>query len=388
MTKLYTYRFRIYPDKKQIAFLNMEIGNIRFVYNFFLERANRLYKTGVKFNYYEFKKILPPLKKGFPFLKVSNSQSLQASLKNLDTAFKNYFQKRAGKPVFKKRYDYNSISIPQSFTYLGNRLYIPKMDTPLKLKVNRYKKNLRVVITEEITSVSISKTKAGKYYANISVNKNIEPLPEAKSVSGIDLGLKDYAAITTGAEKAGKKAFKIDNPKYLIKSSERLKKLNREFSKKKKGSKNKAKFREKRLSVLQEKVSNQRMDFLHKLSSGVIYDSQVIALEDLNIKGMVKNKHLSKSIHDASWSKFIDMLTYKADWHGRDVFKVNRFYPSSKTCSNCGHVYKDLKLRDRQWTCPICGVLHDRDLNASDNLFLEGLTQLERDKAGKAAIPN
>ncbi|MCL4496710.1 MAG: transposase [Deltaproteobacteria bacterium] len=366
MIRQYTYKFRLYPNKEQMSFINEQLGYNRFVYNFFLERSINLYKNcGIKTNYYTNAAILPLLKKGFPFLKGCNSQSLQATLKNLDAAFRNFFQHRAKFPNFKKKLSSNSISVPQHFGVTDSLLLIPKLKSGIKIKFHRK-------VSETVKSITITKNRAGKYYVNMLVEKAFTPLPKTNKVSGIDVGLKDFAAITSGANVNDAVRNKIPNPKYLIKSQARLKKLNRQFAKKKKGSKNKVKFR-KRLAVLHEKVSNQRKDFLHKLSSRTVNDSQVIVLEDLNIKGMVKNRHLSKSIQDVSWSMFAGQLAYKADWYGREILKVNRFYPSSKTCSKCGSVKKDLNLPIREWTCPVCNAKHDRDINASANLFLEGL---------------
>ncbi|MHB1665263.1 MAG: RNA-guided endonuclease TnpB family protein [bacterium] len=366
MIKNYTYKFRIYPNKEQIAFLDEQIGYNRFVYNFFLERTINLFKVyNIKFNYYESKKVIPLLKKGFPFLMQANSQSLQATLKCLDSAFRNFFQKRAKFPNFKKKIHTNSIAIPQHFTINNNLLYIPKLKTPLKVKLHRN-------ISETVKSITITRNPSGKYYINMLVEKDFVLLPKNNKVSGIDLGIKDFAAITTGTSITDKESIKVDNPKYLIKAQNRLKTLSRQFAKMTKGSKNKSKFRSK-LSILHEKVANQRKDFLHKLSSRVVSDSQAIVLEDLNIKGMVKNRHLSKAVSDVSWGMFANRLNYKSDWYGRDIVKVNRFYPSSKTCSNCGYINQGLKLSDREWTCPICHTEHDRDINASINLFLEGL---------------
>ena len=366
MIKQYTYKFRICPNYEQTAYLHKQISYGRFVYNFFLGRAINLYKyNNIKFNYYEFKKVLPLLKKGFPFLKEANSQSLQASLKNLDAAFRNFFASRAKFPNFKKKINFAAVVIPQHFSIEGNSLYIPKLKTPLKVKFHRR-------VNETAKSISITKSPSGKYYVNMLVEKVFTPLLRINKVSGIDLGLKDFAAITAGTDANNYNSIKIDNPKYLIKSQDKLKKLNRQFAKKTKGSKNKIKFR-KRLAVLYERVANQRKDFIHKLSWGIINDSQVIVLEDLNIKGMIKNRRLSKSISDASWSMFNAQLAYKSDWHGRDIFKVNRYYPSSKTCFKCGYIKDDLKLPTRFWYCPKCNAVHDRDINAGINLFLEGI---------------
>ena len=361
-----------------------QLGYCRFVYNFFLERAVNLYKIhNIKFNYYESKKIIPLLKKGFPFLKDCNSQSLQAALKNLDAAFRNFFQHRSKFPNFKKKISSNSISVPQHFTITDSTLLIPKLKLGIKVKFHRR-------VNETVKSITITRNPSGKYYVNMLVEKTFAPLPITNKVSGMDMGIKSFAVITSGisvysvdcfatlAMTAAKQStVKIDNPKYLLKSQDKLKKLNRQFAKKTRGSKNKVKFR-KRLSVLHEKVGNQRKDFLHKLSSKTVNDSQVIVIEDLNIKGMVKNRHLSKSISDASWGMFAAQLAYKADWYGREILKVNRFYPSSKTCPDCGYIKRDLRLSDRRWTCPVCGTEHDRDDNASINLFLEGLKKVGR----------
>ncbi len=378
MTKNYTYKFRIYPNKEQIAFLDEQIGYNRFVYNFFLERTINLFKIhNIKFNHYESKKILPLLKKGFPFLLNANSQSLQASLKNLDTAFRNFFQGRAKFPNFKKKINTNSIEIPQHFTIDDNLLYIPKLKLPLKIKLHRK-------VHESVKSIKLTKTPSCKYYVNMLVEKDFALLPKNNKVSGIDLGLKDFAIITTGSSLSDKQSEKVANPKYFVKSQKKLIKLSRQLDRKQHkrskqdkttASKNYVKFNNK-ISNLYEKVTNQRNDFLHKLSSRMVIDSQVITLEDLNIKRMVKNGHLSKSISDVSWYKFVSMLEYKAAWYGRQIFKVNRFYPSSKTCSKCGYINKDLKLSDREWICPDCNTIHDRDINASINLFLEGLKQI------------
>ena len=380
MNKQYTYKFRIYPNKEQIAFLDEQIGYNRFVYNFFLERSINLHKNhDIKTNYYTNAVILPLLKKGFPFLLNANSQSLQASLKNLDTAFRNFFQHRAKFPNFKKKINTNSIDIPQHFTIDNNFLYIPKLKSGIKVKFHRK-------VNETVKSITVTKNLSDKYYINMLVEKDFALLPKNNKVSGIDLGLKDFAIVTTGTDFDNKESFKIPNPKYLLKSQKRLIKLSRQLDRKvhrrskqdrATASKNYIKFK-KALSLLHEKISNQRNDFLHKLSLRTVNDSQVIVLEDLNIKGMVKNRHLSKSISDVSWSKFVDMLKYKSEWYGRQILKVNRFYPSSKTCStpDCGYIYKDLKLSERFWVCPECGALHDRDVNASINLFIEGLKQI------------
>ena len=375
MTKQYTYKFRIYPNREQTAFLGGQIGYNRFVYNFFLERAINLYKIhNIKFNYYASKKVIPLLKKGFPFLRLANSQSLQSSLKNLDAAFKNFFCGRAKFPAFKKKNDNYGIAIPQHFVIKDGLLYLPKLESPVKVKFHRK-------VQETVKSINITKTPSNKYYVNMLVEKEFTPKSKSVKVSGIDLGIKDFAIITSGTAHKNYNSVKVLNPKYLVKSQRRLIKLSRQLSKKRhrktktdktKPSGNYIKFKN-RLSKLHEHITNQRKDYLHKASSKTVNDSQVIVLEDLNIKGMVKNKCLSKSISDASWGMFAGMLKYKADWYGRDIVTVDRFYPSSKTCNKCGYIKHDLKLSDRGWICPVCDAVHDRDVNASINLFLKGL---------------
>ena len=320
MTKQYTHKFRLYPNKEQTSFINEQLGYNRFVYNFFLERSINLHKNyGIKTNYYTNAAILPLLKKGFPFLKGCNSQSLQASMKNLDAAFRNFFRHRSKFPNFKKKFGSNSISGPQHFRVTDSILLIPKLKSGIKIKFHRR-------VNETVKSIAITRNQSGRHYVNMLVEKEFCPLPRTNKVSGIDVGIKSFAAITYGTDTGNPISVKVENPKYLIKSSDKLKKLNRQFAKKTKGSKNKVKFR-KRLSALHEKVSNQRKDFQHKLSLKTVSDSQVIVLEDLNIKGMVKNRHLSKSIQDASWGMFAGQLAYKADWLRSRDFKGQQVLP-------------------------------------------------------------
>ncbi len=382
--KFYTYRFRIYPNTEQISFFQKQMDDNRFVYNFFLERQTHLYKQyGVKSNYNSNCLALTLAKKGFPFLKEVNSQSLQQTLMDLEDAFHRFYKKQGGYPNFKKKGVYNSIVIPDHFTIENNYIFIPKVKSPIKVKFHRK-------VYEQVKSISISKTNSGKYYVNMLVEKfKYSPYISKKVIgtsTGIDVGLKDFGTITTGRNINDKQSYKIPNHKFLFESMNKLVKLSRQLDRKQHkrskqdktvSSKNYIKCKNK-VSKLHEHITNQRNDFLHKLSSMMVNDSQVITIEDLNIKGMVKNRKLSKSIVDVSWSKFFEMLEYKADWNNRTVFKVNRFYPSSKTCSTpgCNYIHKDLKLSERTWTCPECGNIHDRDINASINLFLEGLKQI------------
>jgi putative transposase len=354
----YVYRFRLYPTEEQVEFLNRQIGHCRFVYNKLLEIAKESYeKERKKWNYYEYKKLLPELKKEFPFLKEANSQSLQESVKWLDRAFKNFFKGLAKFPKFKSKKRVNSVSIPQHFRIEGNRVKIPKLKTPIKFRKHRE-------IEGKIKSISITKLPSGKFYLNVLVDREIEPLPETGRVIAIDVGLTYFCTLSTGE--------KIENPKHLSQTEKRFKKLQRKLSRKVKGS-NKYRKLQKKIAKLYEKVVNQRNNFLHKLSKKIIGDNQAVIVEDLNIKGLLQNGNLSKHIADASWRKFISYLEYKAKLYGRKLIKVSPFYPSSRLCSVCGYKNENLKLSDREWKCPDCGTEHDRDYNATLNLLKEGL---------------
>ena len=359
---LYVYRFRLYPTKEQEEFLNRQIGHSRFVYNKLLEIAKENYeKEGKKWNYYEYKRLLPQLKEEYPFLKEANSQSLQETVRWLDRAFKNFFRGLAKFPKFKSKKRTNSISIPQHFDIEGNKIKIPKLKTPIKFKKHRE-------IEGRIKSISITKLPSGKFYLNILVDREIKPLPETDKVVAIDVGITHFCTLSTGE--------KIENPRYLVKTERRLGKLQRKLSRKKKGS-NKYRKLQRKIAKLHEKVVNQRNDFLHKLSRRIIGENQAIIVEDLNIKGLMQNGKLSKHIAAASWRRFISYLEYKASFYGRQLIKVDPFYPSSKLCSVCGYKKQDLKLSDRTWICPVCGTKHDRDYNATLNLLREGLKHLK-----------
>lgn len=358
----YIYRFRLYPTKEQLEFLNRQIGHCRFVYNKLLEIAKENYeKRGKKWNYYEYKKLLPKLKEEFPFLKEANSQSLQETVKWLDRAFKNFFKGLAKFPRFKSKKRVNSVSIPQHFRIEGNKIKIPKLRTLIKFKKHRN-------IEGKIKSVSITKLPSGKFYLNVLVDRKIEPLPETDKAVAIDVGLIHFCTLSTGE--------KIENPRNLLKTEKKLKKLQRKLSRKVRGSNKYLKLR-KKLAKLHEKVVNQRNDFLHKLSKRIIGDNQAIVVEDLNIRGLLKNSNLSKHIADASWRRFVFYLEYKAKLYGRKLIKVNPFYPSSKLCCVCGYKNENLKLSDRKWKCPNCGTEHDRDYNATLNLLKEGLKHVK-----------
>jgi len=351
----YSYRFRLDPGKDIKVFLNKLIGSSRFLYNKLLEIA----KEEKLYNYYELKKRIVTLKKEYPFLKEANSQSLQNSCLNLKRAFDNFFNKRARFPNFKSKNKKNSISIPQFFKIEKNKLYIPKLKTPITIILHRK-------ILGSIKSISIIKTPSGKYYLNVLVEREINKLPSNKNAVALDMGLKTFAKLSNGED--------IKNLRFYKKSEKKTKKCMKKLSKKEKGSNNRRKAIRK-VAKLHEKIKNRRDDFLHKESIKVIRDNQTIIMEDLKVKNMIRNKKLSKSIQDASWSTFKRMIKYKSLMYGREYIEIDTYYPSSKKCSICGYKNQALEMHTRKWICPICKTFHDRDYNATINQLKIGLEQ-------------
>jgi putative transposase len=312
-------------------------------------------------------------KKEFPFLKEVDSFALCNVQLQLEKAFKDHFRNRKQfkLPKFKKKKDkqsyitnntHNSIRID----FEKSLLYLPKLREGVKIELHRR-------FDGKIKSVTVSKTNDGRYFASILVetenprNKVVEPKSKA---CGIDLGLEHFATVTNDFG-----SYKVEHPKYLLKAEERLRRLQRYLSRKQRGSKNREKARM-RLARQHAYITNARNDFLHKLSKAIIDENQVVVVEDIGVKGLLKTR-LAKSISDSGWSKFLTYLNYKAEWYGRTFIQVDRFFPSSKLCHRCGHKNDDLALHDRTWCCPGCGETHDRDINASKNLYFVGLGRPE-----------
>jgi putative transposase len=353
------YKYRIYPNKKQQELLVKHFGCVRFLYNWGLDKKNKSYQnTGKSPSCFDLIKELKNMKSEYEWLREVNSQSLQMAFRNLDNAFQRFFKKQSRYPKFKKKFRKQSCQFPQhsKVDFENNILYVAKFREGIKCKFHRK-------FDGKIRTVIISMTSSGKYFASITVENNEElPVkcsPERRNSIGVDLGIKHFATLSTSE--------KVDNPRHLKRSENKLRRKQRQLSKKKKGSSNRNKAR-KQLAKMHEKISNQRKDFLHKLSKRLIDENQAVCLEDLNVSGMIRNHKLAKCISDVGWRTFRTFLDYKSDWYGKHVLTIGRFDPSSKMCDQCGYINNKLLLKDRHWTCN-CGAKHDRDILAARNIL-------------------
>mgnify|MGYP003096482030 FL=1 len=381
---LRAYKYRIYPTEEQKVLFAKTFGCCRFVYNWALNlkiEAYKLEKKSVAYKEVQ-NRMVNELKKENQWLTEVNSQALLNSIRNLDTAYKNFFRDThaVGFPRFKSRKNRQSFQCPQhcSVDFGKGTVSIPKAkDIPAVLH-RRFKGIVK--------TVTVSMTPSGKYFASVLVDTAIQELPvspiQGDTALGIDLGIKSLAVCSDGRT--------FDNPKNLQHSLDRLALLQKRLSRKQKGSANRNKARI-RVARLQEHIANCRKDNLHKITHVLTHDSQVrtLCMENLNVKGMQSNHHLAQAVGDASFGMFLTMLEYKCRWYGVNLVKIDRFAPSSKTCGQCGYVYKGLKLSERSWTCPECGTHHDRDFNAACNIKEFGLKALptERGKVKPVDCP-
>ena len=374
MERLKAYKFRIYPTEEQETFFAKSFGCVRKVYNLMLDDRMKAYKETRKNSSKKMSFPTPAkYKQDFPFLKEVDSLALANAQLNLDKAYKNFFRdKSAGFPRFKSKKNpvqsYTTNNQNGTIALIDNQFVkLPKLKSLVKITLHRQPKGL-------IKSATISRHSSGKYYISLLCKEEIAELPKTNSAIGIDLGITDFAILSNGQ--------KIDNNKFTSKMSKKLKREQRKLSRrallaKQKGinlfeAKNYQK-QKRKIARLHEKVMNQRNDFLNKLSTEIIKNHDMICIEDLNTKGMLRNHKLAKSISDVSWSSFVTRLQYKADWYGRKIIEVDKWFPSSQICSNCGHKDGKKSLEIREWTCPVCHVHHDRDINASINILTEGL---------------
>ncbi len=367
---LRAYKYRLSPNDEQKVLLDKHFGCTRFIYNLGLECKQMAYAGNKKsLSYFELNKQLTDLKKECDFLKEVNSQCLQMALRNLDNSFQNFFKGRASFPNFKKKQNKQSFQLPQSVTvdFKNNCIDLPKFKQPIKAILHRSFKG-------DVKTVTISKTPTNKYFISVLVDNHIE-LPEtikSNNAVGVDVGIKTFAVCSDGTEYA--------NPKHLRNAMVKLKWMQRQLSKKVKGS-NRRNVWKLRVAKQHEKVSNQRKDFLHKATNEITNRFDLVILEDLNIKGMVKNHKLAGAISDCGWNMFETMLKYKSEWKGKKVEYIGKFEPSSKICSNCGVKNNELTLSDREWTCDNCNTKHNRDRNAANNILSFGLRKSGMERA-------
>ena len=365
------FKYRLYPTTSQAEKINQNIGCARFVYNHLLGDRIKVWKETKQRS----KKAYSLLKDEHGFLKSADSRALKHAQANLDVAYDKFFKDPiAGFPKFKAkhkcRWSYTTDNNNGTVRFDGNRLKLPKVGY---VKVVEHRTHEGRILT-----ATISHERSGEYYASILCEiEHPEPLPVTDKVIGIDLGLHDLIVCSDGT--------RVEAPKHFRKSEQKLAKRQRDFSRTQKGSKGHEKARLK-VSRCHQKIKNQRNDFLQKLSTKLIRENQVICLEDLSVKGMERNHKMAKSVMDASFAKFVSMLEYKAEWYGRKIVKIDRFYPSTQLCNGCGYKNESLRglhgLKVRGWACPECGEVHDRDLNAARNILKEGLKSVEPTERG------
>ena len=358
------YKYRCYPTDAQATGLARTFGCARFVYNWGLRQRTEAYQDRQeRMSYADTSAALTTLKQQpeTAWLNEVSSVPTQQALRHLDRAFRIFFEGRGKYPTYHKKRGRQAAEYTTSaFKWQPNTrtLTLAKMDGPLRIRWSR-------VFIGAPTTITLTRDTAGRLFVSFLVEEEIGMLPIVDAAIGVDVGLKDLAALSTGE--------KIANPKHLAKSHKRLKRAQQSLCRKQKGSKNREKARRK-VARIHTQIADQRLDGLHKLTTRLIRENQTICVESLAVKNMVRNHSLARAISDAGWGEFVRQLVYKAEWYGRTLVKIDRWYPSSKRCSACGHTLTSLSLDVREWTCPVCGVTHDRDVNAAQNILAVGLT--------------
>ncbi len=357
------YRFRCYPTPEQQAVLARTFGCARFVYNHMLRmRTDAWFQRQEQVGYHETSAAMTALKKQpkLAWLNEVSSVPLQQALRHLQTAFANFFAQRAAYPSFKSRRERQAAEYTTSaFKWDGKALKLAKMNSALPVRFSR-----TIPRAAKVTTVTVSRDAAGRYFVSMLCDDTVQALPKVGGKVGIDLGLTHFAILSSGE--------KIAAPNTLRQNEAKLVRLQRCLARKVKGSRNRAKARRK-VARAHAHIADARKDFLHKLSTRLIRENQVIAVETLAVGNMQKNRCLSKSIADAGWAEFLRQLAYKSQWYGRTLVSIDRWHPSSKRCSDCGHTLPRMPLKVREWTCSECGSLHDRDINAARNILAAGL---------------
>lgn len=357
------YKYRFYPTEEQKRILARTFGCVRYVYNWALRtRTDMYYQHGERWYYAQMSTALTLLKKqgDHQWLNEVSSVPTQQALRHLDSAFRNFFEGRAEYPTFKKKRNDQAAEYTRSaFKWDGKQLTFARMDEPLTIVWSR-------PLPEgcKPTTVTVSKDSANRYFVSFLVEEDIKPLPITPRMVGLDLGLKSMVITSDG--------HTYGNPKFFAKDEKNLAKAERRKAKKKKGSKNRTKARLK-VARLHKRIADRRRDYQHKLSTKIIRENQVVCVESLQVKHMLKNHTLAKAIADVGWGEFVRQLEYKANWYGRTLVKIDKFYPSSKRCFHCGHMLDSLDLDIRFWECPECHTFHDRDINAAKNVLAAGL---------------
>ncbi|MGB3641545.1 MAG: RNA-guided endonuclease TnpB family protein [Rivularia sp. (in: cyanobacteria)] len=368
---------RLYPSDEQEIQLAQTFGCARWWWNYALNKSIETYKeTGKGLSRVALNAFLPTLKKAEETVWLADcySQVLQATTLNLTTAYKNFFEKRAGFPKFKSKHGKQSIQYPQNVKVVDGNVKLPGNIGIIKAKIHR-------PIEGKIKTVTVSKTPSGKYLASILTEVEGEnPVISEGKIYGIDLGLKHFAVVTDG-----EKVSKYNNPKHLAKHEKNLKRKQKKLARKVKGSNSRNRYR-RVVAKVYERVSNSRQDFLHKLSYKLVSDSQAVIVENLNVKGMVRNHKLAKSISDVGWGTFTNFLAYKLERKGAKLVEIDRWFPSSKLCSNCFYQIGEMPLDVREWICPNCDTHHDRDANAAQNIRAEGIRMIKAEGSAVSAV--